>query len=219
MLRNLEEEEPPGSARSESYEADVNLQGDERFSVAGLNVQTHFAPGSLACRTGVRDHRSRVRPGRVVRRRRHLPRFGRADRLRRRLVRRRSRTRSYGCTRHARATRRCCPVTPARPRWRRSCRRTRSSTASARGSRHERDVPVAARHAGLAAGADGDPARGDRAGGGDLRRRRLPRDGGAADRGHRPVRPHQRRGLRRGHEGDVLVRRPRRSRHLAAARS
>ena len=55
-----------------------------------------------------------------------------------------------------------------------------------------------------------------RARGGDLRRRRLPRDGGAADRGHRPVRPHQRRGLRRGDEGDVLVRRPRRSRPVAA---
>ena len=41
---------------------------------------------------------------------------------------------------------------------------------------------------------------------GDLRRRRLPRDDRAGDRGHRPLRPHERRGLRRRHEGDVLFR-------------
>jgi hydroxyacylglutathione hydrolase len=45
MLRNLEEQDAPGFGPLESYEADVNLQGDERFSVAGLNIQTHSAPG------------------------------------------------------------------------------------------------------------------------------------------------------------------------------
>jgi hydroxyacylglutathione hydrolase len=45
MLRNLEQQDVSGFGPLESYEADVNLQGDERFSVAGLDVQTHFAPG------------------------------------------------------------------------------------------------------------------------------------------------------------------------------
>jgi glyoxylase-like metal-dependent hydrolase (beta-lactamase superfamily II) len=45
MLENLENEDAPGFGPLESYEADVKLQGDERFSVAGLDVQTHLAPG------------------------------------------------------------------------------------------------------------------------------------------------------------------------------
>jgi hydroxyacylglutathione hydrolase len=45
MLENLEKEVAPGFGALESYEADVKLQGDERFSVAGLDVQTHLAPG------------------------------------------------------------------------------------------------------------------------------------------------------------------------------
>jgi glyoxylase-like metal-dependent hydrolase (beta-lactamase superfamily II) len=45
MLENLEKEDAPGFGPLESYEADVKLQGDERFSVAGLDVQTHLAPG------------------------------------------------------------------------------------------------------------------------------------------------------------------------------
>jgi hydroxyacylglutathione hydrolase len=45
MLENLENEDAPGFGPLESYEADVKLQGDERFSVAGLDVQTHRAPG------------------------------------------------------------------------------------------------------------------------------------------------------------------------------
>ena len=45
MLENLEKEDAPGFGRLESYEADVKLQGDERFSIAGLDVQTRLAPG------------------------------------------------------------------------------------------------------------------------------------------------------------------------------
>jgi hydroxyacylglutathione hydrolase len=45
MLRNLEEQEVPGFGGLESYEPDVNLQGDERFSLAGLDIRTHSAPG------------------------------------------------------------------------------------------------------------------------------------------------------------------------------
>lgn len=45
MLENLEKEDAPGFGPLESYEADVKLQGNERFSVAGLDVQTHLAPG------------------------------------------------------------------------------------------------------------------------------------------------------------------------------
>jgi hydroxyacylglutathione hydrolase len=45
MLENLEKEEAPGYGPLESYEADVKLQGDERFSLAGLGIQTHLAPG------------------------------------------------------------------------------------------------------------------------------------------------------------------------------
>jgi hydroxyacylglutathione hydrolase len=45
MLENLEKENAPGFGPLESYEADVKLQGDERFSIAGLDLQTHFAPG------------------------------------------------------------------------------------------------------------------------------------------------------------------------------
>jgi glyoxylase-like metal-dependent hydrolase (beta-lactamase superfamily II) len=45
MLENLEKEDAPGFGPLESYEADVKLQGDERFSVGGLDVQSHLAPG------------------------------------------------------------------------------------------------------------------------------------------------------------------------------
>jgi hydroxyacylglutathione hydrolase len=45
MLENLEKEDAPGFGPLESYEADVKLQGDERFSLAGLTIQTHLAPG------------------------------------------------------------------------------------------------------------------------------------------------------------------------------
>jgi glyoxylase-like metal-dependent hydrolase (beta-lactamase superfamily II) len=45
MLENLEKEVAPGFGSLESYEADVKLQGDERFSIAGLDIQTHLAPG------------------------------------------------------------------------------------------------------------------------------------------------------------------------------
>ena len=45
MLENLEKEVAPGFGSLESYEADVKLQGDERFSIVGLDIQTHLAPG------------------------------------------------------------------------------------------------------------------------------------------------------------------------------
>ncbi len=45
MLENLESEVAPGFGALESYEADVKLQGDERFSIAGLDIQAHLAPG------------------------------------------------------------------------------------------------------------------------------------------------------------------------------
>ncbi len=45
MLENLEKEDVPGFGPLESYEADVKLQGDERFSLAELTIQTHLAPG------------------------------------------------------------------------------------------------------------------------------------------------------------------------------
>ncbi len=177
-----------------------------------------FRARALARRAGVRDHGTGLRPGRAVRRRRHLPRLGRPHRLRRRVVRD-----ARGLDRTAvreLPARRAGAVRPLRADHarRRARARTRSSTASAAGWRRD-GLPVAARHPGLAARADGDPARRDRARGGDLRRRRLPRDGGAADRGHVAVRPHERRGLGRRDEGDVLVRRPRRPRPVAPPRA
>ncbi len=45
ILAALDSATPPGVGPFESYEADVKLRGDERFSVAGLDVQTHLVPG------------------------------------------------------------------------------------------------------------------------------------------------------------------------------
>ena len=45
MLEQIDRFTMPGFGPFEPYEADVKLSGDERFSVAGLTVQTHFAPG------------------------------------------------------------------------------------------------------------------------------------------------------------------------------
>jgi glyoxylase-like metal-dependent hydrolase (beta-lactamase superfamily II) len=45
MLENLESEVVSGFGALESYEADVKLQGEERFSLAGLDIKSHLAPG------------------------------------------------------------------------------------------------------------------------------------------------------------------------------
>jgi glyoxylase-like metal-dependent hydrolase (beta-lactamase superfamily II) len=45
MLENLESEVVSGFGAFESYEADVKLRGDERFSLAGLDIKSHLAPG------------------------------------------------------------------------------------------------------------------------------------------------------------------------------
>jgi hydroxyacylglutathione hydrolase len=45
ILAELHSATPAGIGPFESYEADVKLQGDERFSLAGLDFQTHLVPG------------------------------------------------------------------------------------------------------------------------------------------------------------------------------
>ena len=134
MLENLEKEVAPGFGPLESYEADVKLQGDERFSLAGwtfkpISRRVIRPPGWCS------RYRSGVRPGRAVRRRRDLPRLGGAHRFRRRVVRRARGLDRTAVRDAARSTRRCCPATPARPRSPTSCGRTRSSTACAAGGR------------------------------------------------------------------------------------
>ena len=107
----------------------------------------------------------------------------------------------------------CSRVTARRRRWRASARRTRSSKTS-----DERGDRAPPRHPRLAAAARrAAPAR-DRRRDRDVRARGLPPDRHARLRGHRALRPHCRRDLGRGLQGDVLVPRPQRARADAAPR-
>ena len=109
-------EDAPGFRPLESYEADVKLQGDERFSIAGLARSDAISRRVTRPPALVFEITDPSRPGRAVRRRRDLPRLGRAHRLRRRLdlavLERLDRTAVRDA---ARPTRRCSPATRARP--------------------------------------------------------------------------------------------------------
>ncbi len=171
--------------------------------------------GSLPGRAGVPDHSPGRRRG-GLRRRRDL----------------RGLRRPHGLPGLVVARARAVDPRPLRPRRASTCRstratgprrrsggsapRTRSSTPS---EPVERRLPVAPRHARLAARADARTQARGRARAGDLRARRLPRGRDPGVRGHRPLPAHERRGLRGRAEGDVLLPGQGRAAASACARS